>query len=60
LPKVINLWPDKKLTCPECKMKISISPVPCKEHHCPGCGEIITVVAEDDDYFRDCEEGDDP
>ncbi len=59
MTKVINLWPDGKITCPECKMKISISKVPYKEYHCPGCGEIFTVVSEDDEIFRECEEEDD-
>jgi DNA-directed RNA polymerase subunit RPC12/RpoP len=58
--KVLNLWPDGKITCPECKMKITITPSPYKEYHCPGCGEIFTVVSEDDELFRECEEEDDP
>lgn len=59
MTKVINLWPDGKITCPGCKMKITITPYPYKEYHCPGCGEIFTVVPEDDDFFRECEEEDD-
>lgn len=58
--KVINLWPDKKITCPGCKMKFSIKAVPYQENRCPECGELITVVKEDDELFQECEEEDDP
>ncbi len=60
MTKVIRLWPDGKITCPECKMKITVTPSPYREYHCPGCGEIFTVVSEDDDFFRECGEEDDP
>jgi len=60
MPKVVNLWPDKKLTCPGCTMRISIKAVPYQENRCPQCGELLTVVSKNDDLFRECQEEDDP
>lgn len=60
MPNVVNLWPDKKLTCPGCTMKISISAVPYQENRCPECGELLTVVSKDDELFAECQEEDDP
>ena len=45
---------------PGMQNEITITPSPYKEYHCPGCGEIFTVVSEDDELFRECEEEDDP
>lgn len=60
MPKVVNLWPDKKLTCPGCQKKITITPAPYRENRCPECGELTTVVTEDDQLFQACEEDSDP
>lgn len=60
MPKVFKLWPNGKLTCPECGMKITIEPVSYRENHCPGCGELFAVVPEDDELFRECWEDCDP
>lgn len=60
MPNVVKLWPDGSLTCPDCGMQITIEPVPYRENRCPGCGELLAVVPEDDELFRECREESDP